>query len=208
MVFTKADWKIVEPFDLDADPLRQLASWLEAARCAGELQPESMALATASRDGKPSVRMVIMRGLDTGLVFFTDGESEKGTDLDANPLATALFHWWLPVHRQVRVTGPVVHTTDGESDRYWATRPAGSRRSAVASHQSRVVPSREFLETAVAEVETRFPDEGAIARPGRWGGFRIKPDAVEFWEEGADRLHDRIRYRRSGDGWPTERLSP
>ena len=194
--------------DLDTDPLRQLTSWMEAARGVGVPQPESMALATASRDGTPSVRMVIMRGLDTGLVFFTDYESDKAAELDANPQATVLFHWWLPVHRQVRVTGLAVHATRGESDRYWASRPVGSRRSAVASHQSRVVPNREFLESAVAELEMRFPDDGAIIRPERWGGFRIEPDAVEFWEERADRLHDRIRYRRGDDVWVTERLSP
>jgi pyridoxamine 5'-phosphate oxidase len=193
---------------LDLDPLRRLASWLDAARAAGAPMPEAMALATATPEGEPSVRMVILRGLGDGVTFFTDGESDKAIELLANPRAAAVFHWLAPVNRQVRVAGPVAPASAEEADRYWGSRPPGVRHNAVASHQSRVVASRESLEAEVAEVARRYPDESSITRPERWGGFRISPDVVEFWEEKPDRIHDRIRYLRSGETWEIERLSP
>jgi pyridoxamine 5'-phosphate oxidase len=153
--------------------------------------------------------MVLLRGIDhQGLVFYTDRESEKGQDLRANPLAAALFHWLLPVHRQVRVTGAVEMVDDRQSDAYWRSRPPGARRSAVASHQSKVVASRAELEERVAALAEAFPEETGPPRPPRWGGYRIRPEAVELWEEGADRLHDRLRYQVKSGNWSMERLSP
>lgn len=194
----------MELADLDTDPLRQLERWMEEARAAGEPMPEAMCVATAGADGQPAARMVLMRGLDTGVVFYTDYGSDKSKDLAVNPRAAALFHYFAPVHRQVRVTGAVERTSAADSDRYWATRPAASRRSALVSHQSSVVESRTVLEDGVAALAgVEEP-----VRPERWGGFRITPARVEFWEEGPARLHDRIRFVRDGDGWRTERLSP
>ncbi len=189
--------------DLDHDPLRQLDEWFEAARAAGDPMPEAMCLATANRDGQPSARFVLMRGRDEGVVFFTDYESDKGEDLEENPRAAAVLHWYVPVHRQVRISGTVVKTTAEESDRYWASRPAASRRSAVGSHQSSVVATREELEAACAALGDSEPP-----RPERWGGFRIVPSVVEFWEEQPFRLHDRIRFLREEDGWRVQRLAP
>ena len=144
-----------------------------------------------------------MRGRDEGVVVYTDYGSDKAKDLEDNPRASAVFHWHLPLHRQVRIGGTVVRTTAEESDRYWETRPPASRRSAVASRQSAVVGSRRDLEAAVAALGGTEP-----ARPDRWGGYRLLPSTIEFWEEGANRLHDRLRYRRDGDGWRVDRLSP
>ncbi len=189
--------------DLDRDPMHQLDEWLGAARAGGEPMPEAMCIATASRDGEPSARYVLMRGRDEGVVFYTDYGSDKAKDLESNPRAAAVFHWHLPVHRQVRIGGTVARTTAEESDRYWETRPPASRRSAVASRQSAIVGSRRDLEAAVAALGGTEP-----ARPDRWGGYRLLPSTIEFWEEGANRLHDRLRYRRDGDGWRVERLSP
>ena len=194
--------------DVDADPLVQLTRWLDEARAAGQELPEAMALATATPDGAPSNRFVLLRGLDHGLVFFTDYESDKAAELEANPRAAAVLNWQMPAHRQVRVIGSVARVTDEESDRYWSTRPPGSRRSAAASHQSRVIPSRAALEAQVADLASRYPNDGDVPRPTRWGGYRITPERVELWEQQPDRLHDRLRYRREGDRWIIERLSP
>lgn len=205
----------VEIPDLHDDPLRQLGEWLDEARRAGQPLAESMCVATADPDGAPSARMVLLRGLDTGLVFFTDYGSAKAADLEANPRAAAVLHWVGPVHRQVRAIGPVARTSAAESDRYWATRPAGSRRSALASHQSEVIASRALLEGRVAELDGVPDDDARLARPGRWGGYRLTPVSVELWEERPNRLHDRLRFRRPGGGgaqdagpWVVERLSP
>jgi pyridoxamine 5'-phosphate oxidase len=195
--------------DLDADPIRQIDVWLTAARAAGEPACEAMALATATADGGPSVRMVLLRLLDhRGLVFYTDRQSAKGRDLAVNPRAAALLHWRAPAHRQIRVTGPVEPVPERESEDYWASRPLGARRSAVASRQSSVIPSREVLEQRVAALASSDPTGSGPSRPERWGGYRITPLTVELWEEGADRLHDRIRYRRTAGAWERERLSP
>jgi pyridoxamine 5'-phosphate oxidase len=199
----------VEEASVDPDPMTQLSSWLEVAREAGEPMPEAMALATATTEGRPSSRMVLLRGIDQrGLVFYSDQESGKGQELKANPFAAALFHWFKPVHRQVRVTGAVEVVDASLSDAYWQSRPPGSRRSAVASHQSQIVLSRAVLEERVAKLVEAFPDDLGPPRPVRWGGYRIQPDVVELWEEGPDRLHDRLRYRAESGSWEIERLSP
>ena len=194
--------------DLDADPLRQLSSWLDAARAAGQPMPEAMTIATATSDAVPSARMVVLRGLRRGLVFFTDCESDKGAELAANPRAAAVLHWLVPAHRQVRVAGPVEPVSADEADQYWSTRAPAARLTAAASHQSRVVASRAVLETQVQDGLRSHPGGAGVPRPRRWGGFRMLPSCVEFWQESPDGLHDRIRYRREGGGWAIERLSP
>jgi pyridoxamine 5'-phosphate oxidase len=198
----------MDPGDLDDDPLRQLAAFLTEAHNAGAPSPYAMALATIGLDGQPSVRMVMLRGVDTALVFFSDDESAKGIELASNPGAAAVLHWLAPVQRQVRVTGRATETSSEESDRYWAVRPPGARWSELAVQQSKVVADRSVLERAVADAKARYPDESAVPRPARWRGFRLTPEVVEFWEERGDRLHDRIRYRRRDGGWIVERLAP
>ena len=158
--------------------------------------------------GVPSARLVVLRGLRRGLVFFTDCESEKGADLAANPRAAAVLHWLVPVHRQVRVAGPAERVGEDEADEYWSSRPPAVRLSAAASRQSRVVASRTILETQARDILRGHPGGAGVPRPLRWGGFRVLPSRVEFWQESPDGLHDRIRYRTAGSGWITERLSP
>jgi pyridoxamine 5'-phosphate oxidase len=198
----------VDVTDLDADPLRQLSLWLDEARAAGQPMPEAMTIATASSDGVPSARLVVLRGLRGGLVFFTDCDSGKGAELAANPRAAAVLHWLAPVHRQVRVTGPAERVSQDEADQYWSARAPAVRLSAAASRQSRVLASRTALETQVQDIARRYPGGAGLPRPPRWGGFRLLPSRVEFWQESPDGLHDRIRYRRQGTGWIAERLSP
>jgi pyridoxamine 5'-phosphate oxidase len=198
----------VDIIDLDADPLRQLAAWLDAARRAGEPMPEAMTLATAAADGIPAARVVVLRGLHRGLAFFTDLTSDKGAELAANPQAAAVLHWLRPVHRQVRVTGPVEPVSEEEASEYWRTRPAATRRIAAASCQSSVIASRAALQARVKDIRLRDPDGTDLLRPQRWGGFRVLPGRVEFWQESPDGLHDRIRYRRADTNWTIERLSP
>jgi pyridoxamine 5'-phosphate oxidase len=198
----------VDATDLDADPLRQLATWLDAARAAGQPMPEAMTIASASSDAVPSARLVMLRGLQQGLVFYTDRDSDKGAELAANPRAAAVLHWLVPAHRQVRVTGPVEPVSEDEADQYWRTRAPAVRLSAAAWHQSRVVASRAVLHRQVQDEVRRHSGGADVPRPQRWGGFRVLPSRVEFWQESPDGLHDRIRYRREGDGWMIERLSP
>jgi pyridoxamine 5'-phosphate oxidase len=191
--------------ELDSDPLRQFAAWFEDARAAGVRAPEAMALATATADGGPSVRMVLMKGFDEhGFVFFTGYESRKGAELSANSRAALLFYWD-PLGRQVRIEGPVERVAEAESDAYFASRPRGAQISATVSPQSRVVESRAHLEAAAAELEARG---GELRRPPAWGGFRVAPESYEFWQHRANRLHDRLRYRRDGGAWTIERLGP
>ena len=191
--------------DLDPDPLRQFAAWFEEAGAAGVRAPEAMALATATADGRPSMRMVLLKGFDEGgFVFFTGYESRKGAELAANPRAALLFHWD-PLGRQVRIEGPVERVAEAESDAYFASRPRGAQISASVSPQSRVVESRAALEAAAAELESRGSE---LPRPSSWGGFRLAPESYEFWQHRANRLHDRLRYRREDGGWTIERLAP
>jgi pyridoxamine 5'-phosphate oxidase len=198
----------VDVTDLDADPLRQLATWLDAARAAGQPMPEAMTLATATSDAVPSARLVILRGLQRGLVFFTDRDSDKGAELAANPRAAAVLHWLVPAHRQVRVAGPVEPVTADEADQYWRTRAPADRLAAAAWQQSRAVASRAVLQEQVQDMLRHHPGGADVPRPQRWGGFRVLPSRVEFWQESPDGLHDRIRYHREDGGWMIERLSP
>lgn len=194
--------------DLDADPLRQLSLWLDEARAAGQPMAEAMTIATATSEGVPSARLVVLRGLRGGLVFFTDCDSDKGAELTANPQAAAVLHWLAPVHRQVRAAGPAERVSDDEADEYWSSRTQAARFTATASRQSHVLTSRNALEEQVKDIARRHPDGTVLSRPPRWGGFRLVPSRVEFWQESPDGLHDRIRYRSRGTGWTTERLSP
>jgi pyridoxamine 5'-phosphate oxidase len=152
--------------------------------------------------------MVILRGLDDGLVFYTDRESDKGIDLAETPRAAVVLHWLVPAHRQVRVVGMVETVSDDEADGYWRTRRPEARRTAAASTQSQVVSSREVLEERLHDYERRFPDGVVLPRPGRWSGFRVVPAVIEFWQEAPDGLHDRFRYRRVDGRWKAELLSP
>ncbi|MGA2835291.1 MAG: pyridoxamine 5'-phosphate oxidase [Acidimicrobiales bacterium] len=191
---------------VDRDPLAQFGRWYGQA--AGVVDaPEAMAVATADADGRPSVRMVLLKswGAD-GFVFYTNFDGRKSLDLSANPEAALLFYWEA-LGRQVRIEGPASRTTDAESDAYFASRPAGSRIGAYASHQSRPVGSRVELDAAVDAWTTRFGD-GDVPRPPWWGGWRVAPRAYEFWQLGRDRLHDRVRYDADGAGWVIRRLQP
>jgi pyridoxamine 5'-phosphate oxidase len=193
--------------DLDRDPLRQFERWFAEAREAGLAAPEAMTLATATADGRPSARMVLLKAADErGFGFHTNYESRKGTELAANPHAALLF-WWQPLGRQVRVEGLVARVPAPESEAYFRTRPLASRIAAWASPQSRPLAGRAELDRLYAEAGARFPGEN-VPLPPHWGGLRLVPEAYEFWEHGDDRLHDRVRYERDGDGWRRERLAP
>ena len=194
--------------DLDRDPFVQFEQWYDDALEHGQLQPDAMVVASSAPDGQPSARLVLLRGIDArGFCFYTNYDSRKGRELEANPSAAVAFHW-PEVLRQVRATGAVERVSDEESDAYWHARPRPSRISAWASEQSEVVVSRAALEAAVEEVEARFGD-GDVPRPARWGGYRVVPAEVEFWQHRDDRLHDRFRYLRAADGgWRIERLQP
>jgi pyridoxamine 5'-phosphate oxidase len=201
----------VDPWleSLGADPLAALAAWLEEAREAGLHEPEAAALATATPDGRPAVRMVLVRGIgERDLRFYTNHESRKADDLAANPRAALVFHWAPPLHRQARIEGPVARLTDEESLAYFGTRTRESRLGAWASPQSSPLADREALDRRLADVERRFAGEEDIPLPPFWGGYRVTAEAIELWQSRPGRLHDRARYERAGEGWRRVRLAP
>jgi pyridoxamine 5'-phosphate oxidase len=192
---------------LGADPLAQFSAWLDEAIRAEVPEPTAMTLATADAQGRPAARIVLLKAVDArGFVFFTHYDSAKGRDLAGNPRA-ALVWFWPPLERQVRVEGRVEVVDVADSDAYFASRPRASRVSAAASPQSAEIPDRAWLEARVAEIERAHPGED-VPRPARWGGYRVVPASVEFWQGRASRLHDRIRYARHGDAWSLARLAP
>ncbi len=194
--------------EVDADPVRQFATWFAQATRAGVHMPEAAAVATATVEGRPSVRMVLVKRADErGFVFFTNYESRKGQELAANPFASLMFHW-KRLGRQVRIEGGVQRTTPEDSAAYVRSRPRGSQLSALASPQSQPIASRDVLEQRVAELGDRFADAELPVSAG-WGGFLLIPDTFEFWQHRDDRLHDRLRYSpRARGGWEIERLAP
>jgi pyridoxamine 5'-phosphate oxidase len=192
---------------LDRDPLAQFTRWLEEARAAGMIEPTAMALATATREGRPSVRIVLFKGLESGgLTFYTNYESRKGSELADNPHAALVF-WWDKLERQVRIEGRVERLPHEQSRAYAESRPRASQLSAYASKQSRVVASRAELEARFAMAEKRFGGL-PVPLPAHWGGYRLRPESFEFWQGRRDRLHDRLVYRSAVDGWRIERLEP
>jgi pyridoxamine 5'-phosphate oxidase len=194
--------------DLAPDPFAFFHRWLRDAVEAGLHEPNAMVVATASPEGRPSSRMVLLKGLsEEGFVFFTNTHSRKGEELAANPHCALLFPWH-PLERQVRVEGVATPLGADVVAAYFASRPRGSRLGAWASHQSRVVEGRAELARAYAAVEARFPDDRPVPVPDEWGGYVVRPEAVEFWQGRPGRMHDRLVYRRTSSGWATERLAP
>ncbi|MEP6853743.1 MAG: pyridoxamine 5'-phosphate oxidase [bacterium] len=194
--------------DLAADWVSQLDSWVGDAVTADLVEPNWMVLATADAEGRPSARCVLLKGYDErGLVLFTNYSSRKGREAAANPHASLVIPW-VPLQRQVVVVGSVERTSAAESDAYFAVRPHGSQLGAVASPQSAVVASRAELDAAAAWVAEQYPQSSPVPRPAHWGGLRVVPETVEFWQGRRDRMHDRLRFRRAQQGWIVERLAP
>jgi len=188
------------------DPFALFQVWFDLARASELNDPNAMALATSTPEGRPSVRMVLLKHFDArGFTFYTNGESRKGGELTANPRAALCFHW-KSQRRQVRVEGPIEPVSAADSDAYFHSRSRRSQIGAVASQQSRPLASREELEAKAAEIAARYP--GEILRPEHWRGFRVVPETIEFWQDGPDRLHDRIVFSRDGGGWSKTRLYP
>jgi pyridoxamine 5'-phosphate oxidase len=193
--------------DMDPDPIAQFHNWFENAIDADLHEPNAMILATATPQGRPSARTVLLKGYDEhGFVFYTNYEGRKADELEANPACALLFYWG-ELERQVRIEGRAGRLSGSESDIYFASRPRGSRIGAWASEQSRTVASREILEDRVRSLESEY-EEREIPRPPFWGGYRVEPDAIEFWQGRENRLHDRLVYRRNGGAWKMERLQP
>lgn len=194
--------------DVDPDPLRQFERWLGEAIRAEIPEPTAMTLATVAQDGRPAARIVLLKGVtDDGLVFYSNYDSRKGRELDVHPAAALLFHW-VELERQVRIEGTVQRVASAQSDAYFASRPRLSRLGAWASPQSQVIADRAWLEREFAEARERYAAVDSIPRPPQWGGYRLAPVSVEFWQGRSSRLHDRIRYRRDATAWRIERLAP
>src|SRR4051812_45422807 len=196
----------LDEHDVAPDPIAQFQRWFDEAVAAKMPMVNSMTLATAAADGRPSARIVLLKGVDArGFVFYTNYASRKGAELAANPVAALLFHW-VELEREIRIEGRVEKVTAAESDDYFASRPLGSRHAAIASPQSEVVANGAKLETLFADAEK---NQGPTPnRPEHWGGYRVLPSAIEFWQGRANRLHDRVLYTRVGESWKTERLAP
>jgi pyridoxamine 5'-phosphate oxidase len=192
--------------EMAPDPFAQFEEWFDGVLAAGLDEPNAMVLATATQDGRPSARAVLMKGFSSaGVVFYTNMESRKSVEMFANPRAALVFVW-TPIHRQVRFEGDVQPVDDASADLYFATRPRGSQLAAHASPQSKSVESRSVLDRSYAELDARFT--GDVPRPANWGGWRLQPEAVEFWQGQPNRFHDRIRYEREAEGWVMTRLAP
>jgi pyridoxamine 5'-phosphate oxidase len=194
--------------DLHTDPIKQFSAWFAAALAAGIRDVNAMTLATATPEGRPSARIVLLKGFDErGFVFFTNHDSEKGVQIEANPYVALVFYWVL-LERQVRISGPVERTSREDSAAYFHSRPVGSRLGAWVSRQSEVIDARRILDSRLTEMTERFED-GEIPLPPHWGGYRVNPDRIEFWQGRPNRLHDRFRYSRQEDGaWQIDRLAP
>ncbi len=194
--------------ELLQDPILQFETWMSEAVENGVHEANAMSLATVRADGMPSVRIVLLKGFDErGFVFYTNYESDKSRQLEAHPFA-ALNFFWAPLEKQVRIEGRVVRVSDEESDEYFHSRDRGSRLGAWASPQSRIIPARETLELRVKAIQEQYPGDTFIPRPAYWGGFRVEPSYMEFWQGRSSRLHDRFAYQRSGSGWDVSRLAP
>lgn len=192
---------------VDSDPIKQFQIWLDDAIAAGLILPEAMTVATATSDGRPSARILLLKQVDNeGFVFYTNYRSAKSQDLDSNPHASLVF-WWPPLERQVRVEGTVAKTSAEESRAYFQTRPRESQIGAWASPQSEVIAGREVLEQRTADLEELYC-EREVDCPEHWGGYRLKPERIEFWKGRVGRLHDRILYERTDNGWSLKRLAP
>ena len=194
--------------DLARDPFRQFDKWFQEAEAAKIAEPNAMTLATAARDGRPSARTVLLKGVDgRGFVFYSNYESRKGRELESNPRVTLLFPW-IALERQVIVEGPVTRVTREESEAYFHSRPLPSQLSSWVSQQSSIISGRKALEDSMKELEKKYAGR-TVPLPPHWGGFRVAPETVEFWQGRRSRLHDRLRYRREADGgWTVERLAP
>jgi len=199
---------VLDESTVDRDPFQLFRQWFDAAVSSGARMPDAMTLATASKDGAPSARVVLLKKLDQdGLVFYTNYNSRKGRELDENPRA-ALVLYWSQLDRQVRVEGTVERVSDAESDEYFRTRPRESQLGALASPQSEVIEGREILEKGFRDLEKAYRDR-EVDRPEHWGGYRLRPTRIEFWQNRSGRLHDRIVYeRQDGGDWAIARLAP
>lgn len=194
--------------EIDSDAVAQFRKWFEEALEKGVMEPNAMTLATVSADGRPSARIVLLKDLDdSGFGFFTNYESQKGVELHGNPFGALLF-FWPELQRQVRVVGRVAKMPPEQSDAYFQSRPKGSQLGAIASPQSQEIADRAVLAMRLAELEQHYSDTTLIPRPAHWGGYHLRPDTVEFWQGGENRLHDRLVYSRQGTGWKIVRLAP